>query len=178
MTSVQEIYDGYLQVCAERRKNDERICDKERSIARLQKQIERLESKKYTGGWVKCLLEPLAELLMPLLGCDKYRILGPFGLRNETSLWFIKPNSTAQYCDYSLSFTVRCEYNDDDDYKGVYCSPSMKNVRLFYNTGRRTNIYPQGSIGELNGFDVIEAPLPDDVDEIIKILKEQEKSQK
>ena len=175
MTTIQEIYNGYLEVEANCRRIAEKICEKERSIARLKKQIERMENKQYSNSWVKCLLEPLAELLMPLLECDKYRILGPFGLRSETSLWFIKPNSTEKYCDYSLSFTVRCEYNDDSIYKGLYCSPSMKNVRLFYNTGRRTNIYPQGSIGELNGFDVIEEPLPDDIEEIIKIIKEKAK---
>lgn len=172
MNTVVDIYNSYLASEADCRRIAERICEKENSIARLQKQIKKLEKKQYGVSWVNGIVIPLAEMLMPLLECESYEIFGPFGLRAETSIHFKKPNSTAQYCDYRLALTLRTEYNDDFNYKGNYCSPSTKSVRLFYNTGKRTHIYPQGSIGELNGFDFIEKPLPDDTDEIIAIIKE------
>ena len=63
MNNLQEIYNGYLAVELEKRKIAEKICDKERSIRRLEKQIKKLEHKRYSDGWVKCLVEPLAKVL-------------------------------------------------------------------------------------------------------------------
>ena len=174
MNNLQEIYNGYLAVELEKRKIAEKICDKERSIRRLEKQIKKLEHKRYSDGWVKCLVEPLAKVLTPLLGCEKYEIYGPFGLRAYVSIHFEKPNAKNEYDCYSLSLTCSCEYNDDNNYKGEYCSSSMKSVSLNYDTGKRTQEYPQGSIGWLNGFDVIEKPLPNDINEIIKIIKKEQ----
>ena len=48
---------------------------------------------------------------------------------------------------------------------------AMKNVQLRYDTYQRENSYQHGSIGELNGFNKIEAPLPESIDEIVKIIK-------
>ena len=169
--TIESIYEGYLSADENKRKIAEKICEKEKSIVRLKKQIHRLESMQYGKSWIQTLLIPLAELLTPLLDCEKFEILGPFGLRAETSIFFKKTNSTAQYCDYSLTVTLHVEHNDNNDYKGYYCEPTVKRVWLQYNTGKRRNNYPQGSIGDLNGFDIIEAPLPLEIEEIIKIIK-------
>ena len=48
---------------------------------------------------------------------------------------------------------------------------AMKNVHLRYDTCERNNKYQHGSIGELNGFNKIEAPLPESVEEIVKLIK-------
>jgi hypothetical protein len=48
---------------------------------------------------------------------------------------------------------------------------AMKSVHLRYDTYERDNSYQRGSIGELNGFNKIEAPLPESIDEIVKIIK-------
>ena len=49
----------------------------------------------------------------------------------------------------------------------------MKEVFLKYDTYKRDNSYKHGSIGALNGFNKIEAPLPDSIEEIVKLIKEQ-----
>ena len=165
MKNITEIYDSYLAKEREERRINERIIDRELQIARLEKKKSKL------GGWHANLVIPLAEVLTPLLGCDKYEILGPFGLRAETSIWFKKKDSTAKYCDYSLSLTVHNEWEKDNYYKGQYCMSTMKSVHLRYDTCERDNSYQNGSIGELNGFNKIEAPLPESIDEIIELIK-------
>ena len=165
MEKITELYDAYLAKEREERRINERIIDRELQIARLEKKKSKL------GGWHANLVIPLAEILTPLLECESYEILGPFGLRAETSIWFKKKDSTAKYCDYSLTLTVHNEWETDNHYKGQYCMNTMKSVHLRYDTYERDNSYERGSIGELNGFNKIEAPLPESIDEIVKIIK-------
>ncbi len=173
MNSVQELYSHYLAADLKRRAVAEKICDKERSIERLQRQIEKLEKSQYEDNWMTTLLHPLAAALTPLLECERYKIYGPFGLRASTSICFMKQGSDET--GYILSLTMRTDYNEDALYKDRYCPATTKSVQLFYDTFKRTKQYPEGSIGELNGFNNIEAPLPDDLQDIVKILKQQEK---
>ena len=107
MKNITELYDAYLAKEREERRINERIIDRELQIARLEKKKSKL------GGWHANLVIPLAEILTPLLECETYEILGPFGLRAETSIWFKKKDSTAKYCDYSLSLTVQNEWDTD-----------------------------------------------------------------
>ena len=165
MEKITELYDAYLAKEREERRINERIIDRELQIARLEKKKSKL------GGWHANLVIPLAEILTPLFECESYEILGPFGLRAETSIWFKKKDSTAKYCDYSLTLTVHNEWETDNHYKGQYCMNTMKSVHLRYDTYERDNSYERGSIGELNGFNKIEAPLPESIDEIVKIIK-------
>ena len=165
MEKITELYDAYLAKEREERRINERIIDRELQIARLEKKKSKL------GGWHDNLVIPLAEILTPLLECETYEILGPFGLRAETSIWFKKKDSTAKHCDYSLDLTVHNEWDTNNQYKGRYCMSAMKSVHLRYDTYKRNNSYPNGTIGELNGFNKIEAPLPESIEEIIKIIK-------
>ena len=167
MKNINELYNAYLAKDQEERRINERIVDRELQIKRLEKK------KRKIGGWIDNLVIPLAKILMPLLECESYEILGPFGLRGETSIWFKKPNSTAQYCDYRLCLTVETKYDKNYTYKGSYCSPVMNEVYLSYDTGKRNNEYQEGSIGYLNGYNNVEAPLPESIDEIVKIIKKE-----
>lgn len=165
MENIQELYNDYIAKSREERRINERIVDR-------QLQIKRLENKRRKlSGWIDNLVIPLAKILTPLLECEKYEILGPFGLSGETSIWFKKPNSTAQYCDYRLCLTIETSYDKNYTYKGEYCSPVMSEVFLRYDTGKRVNEYQEGSIGYLNGYNNVEAPLPTSIDEIVKIIK-------
>lgn len=149
MEKISELYDAYYAKCEEKRQIDIRI-------AQRQAQIERLEAKRERiGGWHETLVHPLAKTLTPLLGCDTYEIFGPFGLRGETSVRFKKNNSTARFGDYSLSVTLHHE----------------ESVHLRYDTYERDTSYRRGSLGELNGYNKIEAPLPETINELVKIIK-------
>lgn len=164
MTNMQEIYAGYLEQEKNVRRLEEKIADKQRQLRRLEKKM------KYTS-WLDYILHPMAKALTPMLNCTEYEILGPFGIKGETSIWFKKKDSNAEYCDYSLTVTLHCDYNDDSTYKGVYIHHSTKSVTLKYDTGARDNSYQPNSLGELNGFNKIEAVLPDDLNEIVKIIR-------
>ena len=164
MKNIQELYESYISSELEERRINEKIIDKEKQIERLK------EKKNRLGSWVDKLVKPLAEVLTPLLNCVSYRLLGPFGLRGEISIWFLKANSTAEHCDYSLSLTFIYQANDDCIYKGEYCYPTPKKVFLAYDTGERKNEFPQGSLGERNGFNTISRDLPDSIDELVKII--------
>ena len=163
MTNMQEIYASYLKQENNVRKLEEKIADKQRQLRRLEKKMQ------YTS-WLDYILHPMAKALVPMLGCTEYEILGPFGLRSETCVRFKKKDSDAKYGDYSLHVTLHCDYNDDSLYKGEYLCRSKKSVTLKYDTGARDNSYEPNSIGELNCFNKIEAVLPDDLNEIVKII--------
>lgn len=165
MKTINELYEKYIAVELEERRINEKIIDKEKEIERLQLKKQKL------GTWVDRLVKPLADILTPLLDCVSYRLLGPFGLRSEISIWFFKPNSTAEYCDYSLSLTFIYQSNDDILYKNEYCTPTVKKVILAYDTDERKNEFPEGSIGDKNGFNIISRDLPDSIDELVKIIK-------
>lgn len=149
MEKITELYDAYLRTCEEKKRIDERI-------AQRRAQIERLEDKRdKIGDWHKNLLHPLAKVLTPLLNCDTYEIYGPFGLRAESSIYFKKNGSTAKSCDYSLHITLH------------YDAP----LHLRYDTYKRNTLYQRGSLGELNGYNKIKAPLPESIEELVKIIK-------
>ena len=154
MKNINELYNAYLAKDQEERRINERIVDRELQIKRLEKK------KRKIGGWIDNLVIPLAQILMPLLEC-------------ETSIWFKKPNSSAQYCDNRLCLTVETKYDKNYTYKGSYCSPVMNEVYLSYDTGKRNNEYQEGSIGYLNGYNNVEAPLPESIDEMVKIIKKE-----
>ena len=166
MEKITELYESYLSKDKEERKINEKIIDHEIQISKLEKK------KAKIGGWFDTLLKPLANILTPLLDCEKYEILGPFGLSGETSIWFKKKDSTAKYCDYSLTVTLFYEFENNSIYKNRYCSNSTKYVELRYDTGVRDSSYAHGSIGELNGFDKIESPLPESIEDIVNLIKE------
>ena len=164
MTNMKEIYAGYL----EQEKNVRRL---EEKIAEKRRQLNRIEQKKKYTSWFDYKLHPMSKALTPMLDCVEYEILGPFGLRNEACIRFKKKAGNAKYGDYCLRVTLHCDYNDDSLYKGEYLSRTKKNVVLKYDTGARDNSYEPNSLGELNGFNKIEAVLPDDLNEIVKIIR-------
>lgn len=46
------------------------------------------------------------------------------------------------------------------------------NLRLFYDTGKAINDYPAESLGYWNNMHHVREPLPDSVDEILKLLQQ------
>ena len=73
--------------------------------------------------------------------------------------------------EITLGYSIDYEEEKDNNYKGQYCMSTMKSVHLRYDTYERDNSYERGSIGELNGFNKIEAPLPESIDEIVELIK-------
>ena len=163
---MNELYERFNALMQEGKENTDKILDliakKRQSIKRLEKQIEKLETKCYCyPSWIKTVLTPLAQKLSEKIGMP-YEIYGPFGLANETSVYFHK-DMTKSICDQPTKhLTVVPEFNGDKFY-------------LKYYTGEKTNKYQSGSIGELNGYNNCRAVLPDDFNEILKIVNKNNK---
>jgi len=98
------------------------------------------------------------------IGCKlgKYvDFYGPFGMRAEYS-FYLFDNIDKDFNGKGKTYgglTVTCDLLDDQ-------------VKLFYDTGKKTHKVPQGSIADLNGFDNETKVLPNTLEEIIKIIEE------
>ena len=156
--------------------NDEKakaILKKEReTISKLEKKLEwhkKRESKLWgNSGPFETILIPLCKEICKRKGFKYFEIYGPFGMCCETSLYFSNEGKEKNWRDSRM--------NDID-----ICKVDTWSIQLTYNnntesgyqywTGEVTNRYPKGSIGELNGENNVYAPLPADIDEIIKLLR-------
>lgn len=152
---MQEIYAAY-------KAHGDRIAKEERLIEMHKKRLNKLES---TGGWIEHVLRPLSDRISKRLGGMPYEIYGPFGLGCETSVYFFASGKIGDICkDETYGITVHPQSRDGF---GTW----EERFYLTYNTGETCNNYQPGTIGYLNGFNNVEAPLPDDLDEIMEIVK-------
>ena len=148
------IYDSNYRVKAtECRHEMQRIDEK---IIQKKQQIERLEKKRnkvyYSFSWHEDVVKRLMKDLEEKTGLTG-EIYGPFGMRAATSI-YLRKDMTKGICEQT---TLSIELEERED--GTY-----------YYTGKNTKNYPSGSIGEINGMNHIMAPLPETIDEIVKVL--------
>lgn len=154
---LNELYAKYREHGAKERKI-------EALIVKHQKRLRKLQEK---GGWYRQVLVPLAEALSKELNMP-YEIYGPFGLSSETSIFFFpsgKIGNLAKEDTYGI--TVHPSSRPHDDWR----TPFEDCFYLTYNTGEKRNEYQEGTIGYWNGFNNVEAELPDDLDKILEIVK-------
>ena len=116
------------------------------------------EIVKYNAGkrsyphWTDHVLLPLMREIGCRLGLN-YEVSGPFGLRMQCYITLIDKNGNAVY----ILSVVPCFQK---------CGTLIESIH--YDTGE----LKEGRIADLNGFNSITAPLPDDYDEIICLMKE------
>ena len=157
---MQHIYSAYI---AADRKYHEETEHLEQLILRHKKRLKRLEDKHV--GWYDGVLVPMAEAISKAIEMP-YEIYGPFGLSCQTSVYFFVNGTLGDICkDPTLGLTVypEFEYESGSVTKSRFC--------LCYDTGERTRRYPDGTIGELNDGNVVKAPLPDSMDDIVELLR-------
>lgn len=134
-----------------------RIAALEAKLERAKKKLKKIESKEddlNRPSTYQHLIKPLAEKMSQHFGMG-YEIYGPFGVECETSIYLRKDDSKS-ICDQpTISITLR---------------PGNCQTKLMYNTGEKTNRYPKGSFGELNGLNDVYAPLPMEFEEILKLV--------
>lgn len=140
----------------------------ELKIEKLQKRLEKVKSKRpYV---VQNVLIPLAKEIKSRCGFKAFEIYGPFGITGETSIYFSNngKDGDIKICEVETwSLTLQWAY---DNHNYLH--------HLEYWTGEKTNDYPKGSIGEMNGLNNIYKELPMDIDAIIKLLRHTEKGDK
>lgn len=117
------------------------------------------EITKYKAGqrsyphWSDYVLLPLIRDIGCRLGLD-YSVSGPFGMRTQCYISLMDENSNTVY----IISVIPCFQK---------CGALIESIH--YDTGE----IKEGCIADLNGFNCITAPLPDDYDEIITIFKGQ-----
>lgn len=154
---LNELYEKYREHGAKERKI-------EALIAKHQKRLKKLQEK---GGWYQQVLVPLAEALSKELNMP-YDIYGPFGLGSETSIYFFPSGEIGSIVkEDTYSITLHPSSRPHDDWQ----TPFEDCFYLTYNTGEKKNEYPEGTIGYLNGFNNVEAELPDDLDKVLEIIR-------
>lgn len=134
---------------------ENRIRMRRAQIDRLEKRLDKLEYPHFHDA-----LKEIGKYICEKTGYE-YEILGPFGLRCQSSLWIVdKTKDRKNLMDYivwSLSITAKTN-GDNTQY-------------LMYDTGEKKSGYHPNSLGAMNGFDNVEAILPDTIEEVWEIMK-------
>lgn len=104
-------------------------------------------AEKRSASWLDSAIAALAVDLEEYIG-KPVEVSGPFGLRAEV---MFKVGDT--YTIITPSFDKK-----DGGFK------------LYYDTGKQTEGYPPQSLGAWNGFNNVQAPLPDTFEEISAII--------
>ncbi len=109
--------------------------------------------------WSKEILEPLAKELMKRSKMKSYEIIGPIGTRSSYTIHLYKDIKIGNYNeDYNLCITIT--------------SKNLNTGELHYDTGYITRPYAKG-ISKINNNLIYETEkLPNNIDDIVKLLKE------
>lgn len=132
-----------------------------KTIERAEKRIERLEAKQVKferkhPSWVKEIVETLATKLANRLN-KNYEIYGPFGLRCETSIYLF------DHADKGIT---------EQETWSIQITPGRLDLgEIYYDTGVVTKDFRSDTIGYMNGMNNECKPLPDDIEDIIKLLR-------
>jgi len=128
---------------------------KQEEIDKATKLKDRYEER---ANWIKTLLHPIAKAIIESEGfIPHFQIMGPFGLSCETSIWMWKSEEDyeaykdREHPDHdnwaknvkSITFNPQGYYDENDKYR-----MSLAVV----NRSEKINDYPEGSLGERNGF--------------------------
>lgn len=165
MKTVLERYQGLLEefkvkrAVAEEKRNKkvERVNNLEARLERAKVAAKKADDEMYAihhPSLYEHIIEPLAKKLADHFGLE-YELYGPFGMECETSIYLSK-DLNVSICDQkTISLTLR---------------PDWEKNWLTYNTGKKINRYPKGSLGDMNGYNDVYAPLPMEFDEILKLV--------
>lgn len=164
MLKYVEQHFEHRKRCAEARERFNKEIEKRRErIKRAEKQIEQLKNRqdKEYAYWFDDVVYPLMHDLEKLAGDGWYgEIYGPFGLECQTSI-YLRRDMSRSICDQPTY--------------GLTIYPPNDNGVMKYQTEEKTNTYPKGSIGDLNGMNFVQAALPDSIEEIWKLMKYSDK---
>lgn len=155
--TVKEIFDNYNKERTEADAKEKNIKEK---IARLERKLDKIYKSYPTR--TKRFVVPLAEALKEATGLPFYEIYGPFGLDCETSIYLSRfgKQGSIPICEVE-TYSLTLKWKPDG-------TP-------LYWTGKKTEEYPEGSIGYYNGFNNIYAELPNEISEVVKVLRHSEK---
>lgn len=121
----------------------------------LTKEADRMESV----DWKKNVIDPLASALgerakkMPL-------VYGPMGLCSRVSIYLVDDLNKKVYEQPAKCLVVQPDIRDDGG------------LSFVYETGEVADRYEKGTLGEVSGMNMVTAPLPGTIDEILALFRD------
>jgi hypothetical protein len=167
MDKLQKIQNQFEAKIAEHKFNKGQI---DTQIEKLNKKLVALIEEKAkieeAPHWIDGLLKPIAEELLKDMENREFEILGPFGMGSHTTIWFLKkgvPEKQKLEGDNCLSITFEPRHEGESD--------NRKLVLYVVNETKDSGKYPNGSLGEMNGFNHPIFPMPKTMTELKKWVK-------
>ena len=129
------------------------------AIQQLNQEKEEVRSKLNANpipGWIE-IFKDLGKVLEVKTG-KKCQVIGPFGLCSRCYIDLLEHDDDYPYKNPILSLEIEPDFHHEDIIRFLYC------------TGEEEENYPKGSIGAESGMNRKTAPLPNDIDEILKLF--------
>lgn len=120
------------------------------------KELERLQRLVETENWIDDIVTPLANMLAVRTGLHVNDLYGPFGTRAEVTIYL------TQAKDKGIT--------EQDTYRLTVYPEKLKEGILTYQTTQTRSGKPHEYVLDPNGYNWVTANLPDDIDEIVKLL--------
>lgn len=155
MNKLSEVVNNYKRKENKRKTKKEAL---EKQIEDLKIELEKVENSYVS--WVDGILVPLGKEIMKRKGFKFYETYGPFGWNCECSIYFANERRGKG--------RTRGESDIDICHVDTYSLTFRPNMT--YRTGKQMKLYPENSIAALNGDNDIFEKLPEDIDDIIKLL--------
>ena len=108
-------------------------------------------------NWIEGFMHPLAEILAERAE-TKYKVLGPTGLSAAVTIYLME-DASGRMDDDTRTITIEPYFLPDGRF-------------LFkYRTDEVTDDYRPGSVGAINGMNIVKKPLPDTIEEIEALVR-------
>lgn len=156
--TVESICKNYARKSRAYRKTYERLSEE---IARLEAEKKALQCPR----WTDVLVKPIARLLIKEFPDRYYEILGPFGLQASTAIHF-----------YRKGVSAKEQFERDNCISINFVPGDLNKGELFIqDTATDTGRYSYNTIGELNGMNHPNLPMPENpLEWMIDYLHKQE----
>lgn len=141
---------------AEDKRLRERIEMRQRQIERLERKLAKARAERpEPPHWIHGLVAPLAKRLAEHLPGYDWEVLGPFGVNSTVSIHF-EPSDRRErgedWAKHLRSITFRPTHTD----------AGATRLRLV-DYSRNLKLYPEGTMGEMNGCNYPTEPCPDEM---------------
>lgn len=152
---------------------DEKLIQLKKQEEVIQNKKDRIYKKLAENSIRGVVLKPLAKAICERMNIKYYEFYGPFGLNAEISIYF------SNYSEKE-SRSKKMGINQEIDIVHVttysLLELEIREDGIYYWDGvTQTNKYEQGSIGYYNNFNHVKKPLPNDLEDIIKVLRYKER---
>lgn len=154
-TLVEELQAQQVAECTYRAKERELRAE----LSRVQQKLARLHNERYdlvpTVDWIETFVKPLAKAVQDTLNLEGYGVFGPFGLRQEVSIyWHDRP-----------------VIEGDPLYRLVLTPINLEQGIIHYDTRQRYSSDGQSPVSGICGLNNQTLPLPATLERLVEQLQ-------